>query len=214
MRLRAFLLVLILTAWAATVALGQVPPDVATAVAASTTQLSEAAKIDSTVTSAQTAKPPEKPQTTPAETPPWRNPDYVAATIWGSESCGPCRLMEPYIATLKAEGWAIEHWQTETWPAAARLWKVTRVPTLIIHGYDGARGRKELRRNVGYLDQETLRELLEESGVRRTVTTVPQPGAAPVPAATPPGPPGTAGPAFVQSGCASGSCGTRSWRSR
>jgi hypothetical protein len=204
MRLRAFLLVLILTAWAATVALGQVPPDVATAVAASTTQVDADARIESAVAAA--VRPPRL----------WRNPPHRAATVWGSKTCLPCQVMKPDIATLQKEGWEIEYQETEANAAAAQTWSVEQVPLLVIHDH-AERGRKEVGRHIGFADIGRLRATLRAQRVHQEPTTVPQPGAAPVPAATPPGPPGTAGPAFFQSGCAGGSCGTwarGNWRSR
>ncbi len=73
-----------------------------------------------------------------------------------SESCAPCRLMEPTVRRLAADGYAVRQVDISREPDLARQFRVDQVPTFILVAND-----REIGRAVGTVSYERLRSLYE-----------------------------------------------------
>lgn len=86
-------------------------------------------------------------------------PNTVTMVDLGAKSCVPCKMMAPIIEKLEAEyaGKAairfVDVWEN---PEKKAEYNVSAIPTQIFYDKKG----KERRRHVGFLDEESIRKVL------------------------------------------------------
>lgn len=73
-----------------------------------------------------------------------------------SDTCAPCRLMEPTVRRLAADGYAVRQVNIGREPDVARQFRVDQVPTFILVVND-----REMSRAVGTVSYERLRSMFE-----------------------------------------------------
>jgi thioredoxin len=80
----------------------------------------------------------------------------------GAKTCIPCKLMAPILEELKAEykGRAevifIDVWETDN-KGKAGAFKIMAIPSQIFYNSKG----EEVYRHIGFLDKESIREMLD-----------------------------------------------------
>jgi thiol-disulfide isomerase/thioredoxin len=94
-------------------------------------------------------------------------PRKLILTDWSIPSCGPCRLMRPWLETLYREGYPIEFADGAQRSEIADGWRITSYPTLILHD-DGV----EVSRIVGLTTEAVVRKWLTDHDVPRVVRAV------------------------------------------
>ncbi len=88
-----------------------------------------------------------------------------------SDSCGPCRMMEPTVARLQQQGYAVQKINVSQYPDYARQFGVDGVPCFVML----AEGR-EIDRVVGYTSYDRLAQMLDQG---KRITAQAQTAAAP-----------------------------------
>ena len=84
-----------------------------------------------------------------------------ACVVWGAEWCNPCKRMEPYIADLYREGWAVTHLDIDKEPAKAATYGVQGLPIPCVTVIDcDTEQVRVLTRESGYRDKEGLKTFM------------------------------------------------------